>query len=243
MKINWGLIKFVLITSLVVFVFNFSQQRNKARDISGIAIEFEDETRLFITKKIVNKLLIQNIDSVTSIDKDTLVLNKMESILLENPMIKNAEVYITIDGILGVNVTQRKPVARVKNEPDFYLDEDGEKMPLSAEYSARVPIVTGISEHQYAGISVLIKEIENDDFFKELIVGMDIVNENDVVFSVRKNRFKVLFGPPVKIENKFQKFKAFYKILKRDSLLENYSLINLKYNNQVVATKRETNGA
>ena len=243
MKINWGLIKFVLITSLFIFVFNFSQQRNKARDISGIAIEFEDETRLFITKKTVNKLLIQNIDSVTSIDKDTLVLNKMESILLENPMIKNAEVYITIDGILGVNVTQRKPVARVKNEPDFYLDEDGEKMPLSAEYSARVPIVTGISEHQYAGISVLIKEIENDDFFKELIVGMDIVNENDVVFSVRKNRFKVLFGPPVKIENKFQKFKAFYKILKRDSLLENYSLINLKFKNQVVATKRETNGA
>ena len=80
MKINWGLIKFILITSLVVFVFNFSQQRNKARDISGIAIEFEDETRLFITKKTVNKLLIQNIDSVTSIDKDTLVLNKMESI-------------------------------------------------------------------------------------------------------------------------------------------------------------------
>tara|TARA_B100001059_G_scaffold202_1_gene195 strand:- start:1088 stop:1591 length:504 start_codon:yes stop_codon:yes gene_type:complete len=167
----------------------------------------------------------------------------MESILLENPMIKNAEVYVTIDGILGVNVTQRKPVARVKNEPDFYLDEDGEKMPLSAEYSARVPIVSGISEHQYAGISALIKEIENDDFFKELIVGMDIVNENDVVFSVRKNRFKVLFGPPVEIENKFQKFKAFYKILKRDSLLENYSLINLKFKNQVVATKRETNGA
>jgi len=53
----------------------------------------------------------------------------------------------------------------------------------------------------------------------------------------------VLFGPPVEIENKFQKFKAFYKILKRDSLLENYSLINLKFKNQVVATKRETNGA
>jgi cell division protein FtsQ len=243
MKINWGVIKFILILGLVVFVFSFSNQRNNARNISEMTIEFEDEDRLFISQKTVNKLLIQNIDSVTSIDKDTLVLNKMESILLENPMIKNAEVYITIDGILGVNVTQRKPVARVKNEPDFYLDEDGKKMPLSAEYSARVPIVTGISEHQYAGISVLIKEIENDDFFKELIVGMDIVNENDIVFSVRKNRFKVLFGPPVEIENKFQKFKAFYKILKRDSLLENYSLINLKFKNQVVATKRETNGA
>lgn len=243
MKINWGLIKFVLITSLVVFVFNFSQQRNKARDISGIAIEFEDETRLFITKKTVNKLLIQNIDSVTSIDKDTLVLNKMESILLENPMIKNAEVYVTIDGILSVNITQRKPVARVKNEPDFYLDEDGKTMPLSTEYSARVPIVSGILKNQYTEISELIKKITKDDFLKELVIGLDIVNEDEVVFRVRKNQFKVLIGPPVEIDHKFQKFKAFYKILKRDSLLENYSLINLKYNNQVVATKRETNGA
>ena len=78
---------------------------------------------------------------------------------------------------------------------------------------------------------------------KELVIGLDIVNENEVVFRVRKNHFKVLFGTPVEIDNKFQKFKAFYKIIKRDSLLENYSLINLKYNNQVVATKRETNGA
>ena len=115
MKINWGFIKFFLITGLFVFIFSFSQQRNKARDVSGISIEFGDEPRLFISQKTVNKQLIQNIDSVTSIDKDTLVLNKMESILLENPMIKNAEVYITIDGILSVNITQRKPVARVKN--------------------------------------------------------------------------------------------------------------------------------
>ena len=243
MKINWGVIKFILILGLVVFVFSFSNQRNNARDISEMTIEFDDEDRLFISQKTVNKLLIQNIDSVTSIDKDTLVLNKMESILLENPMIKNAEVYITIDGILSVNITQRKPVARVKNEPDFYLDEDGKTMPLSTEYSARVPIVSGILKNQYTEISELIKKIKKDDFLKELVIGLDIVNENEVVIRVRKNHFKVLFGTPVEIDNKFQNFKAFYKIIKRDSLLENYSLINLKYNNQVVATKRETNGA
>jgi cell division protein FtsQ len=106
-----------------------------------------------------------------------------------------------------------------------------------------VPIVSGILKNQYTEISELIKKITKDDFLKELVIGLDIVNENEVVFRVRKNHFKVLFGTPVEIDNKFQKFKAFYKIIKRDSLLENYSLINLKYNNQVVATKRETNGA
>ena len=98
-------------------------------------------------------------------------------------------------------------------------------------------------KNQYTEISELIKKITKDDFLKELVIGLDIVNEDEVVFRVRKNQFKVLIGPPVEIDHKFQKFKAFYKIIKRDSLLENYSLINLKYNNQVVATKRETNGA
>ena len=52
----------------------------------------------------------------------------------------------------------------------------------------------------------------------------------------------VFFGKSEGIETKFQKFKAFYKLTKKDSLLDNYSLINLNFKDQVVATKKETNG-
>jgi cell division protein FtsQ len=242
MKINWGIIKYLVITSLIVFMFGFSKQRNEVRKITKIDIEFKDENRLFITENTVNKLLIQNKDSVTTIGKETLDLNKMEKRLLENPMIKNADVYVTVDGVLGAKVVQRNPIARIEGNPSFYLDEDGKNMPLSKVHSARVPIITGISVNQYAEVTELVKKITNDEFMKEYIVGLDVTTEGDVFLRIRKNEFKVLFGKSIDIENKFQKFKAFYKLTKKDSLLDNYSLINLKFKDQVVATKRESNG-
>lgn len=242
MKINWGLIKFLIVSSLIVFMFGFSKQRNEVRKVTKIDIEFKDENRLFITQNTVNKLLIQNKDTATSIGKETLDLNKMESRLQENPMIKEAEVYVTIDGVLGAKVIQRNPVARVEGSPNFYLDDDGMKMPLSTVHSARVPIITGIEEKQYAEVTELVKKITNDEFMKEYVVGLDVTKDGNVILRIRKNEFKVLFGKSIDIENKFQKFKAFYKLTKQDSLLEKYSLINLNFKDQVVATKRRTNG-
>jgi len=88
MKINWNFIKFLVVTGLIVFLFSFSKQRNEVRNLTNIEIEFMDENALFITQNSVNKLLIVNNDTLTSIGKETLVLNKMEETLLKNPMIK-----------------------------------------------------------------------------------------------------------------------------------------------------------
>jgi len=242
MKINLGIIKFLVVTSLIVFLFGFSKQRNEQRKISKINLNFKDEKRLFISPRTVNKLLIVNSDTLTNTAKETLDLNKMEKRLLENPMIKNAEVYVSIDGILGVKIEQRKPIARVLGNPDYYLDEDGKKMPLSEVHSERVPIITGISENQFLEVANLVNQIEADEFMKEYVVGMDVSEQGEVNLIIRKYDFKVLFGKPNDIENKFQNFKAFYKLTKQNSLLENYKLVNLKFTNQVVATKRKANG-
>ena len=242
MKINWNLIKFLLVTGLMVFLFSFSNKRNEVRNLTNIDIEFMDESALFITQNSVNKLLIVNNDTLTSIGKETLVLNKMEESLLKNPMIKNAEVFLTIDGLLGVKIEQRKPIARVLGSPDFYLDEEGTIMPLSIVHSARVPIVTGVLNDDFGNMTKLLLKINKDNFMTACVIGLQVESDETINLIIRKNDFKVLFGKPVDIDNKFQKFKAFYKLAKQDSLLSNYSLVDLRFNNQVVATKRITNG-
>ncbi len=242
MKINWNVIKFLVITGLIVFLFSFSKQRNEVRNLTKIEVDFKNDNALFITQNSVNKLLIQNNDSVTSIGKETLVLNKMEESLLKNPMIKNAEVFVTIDGSLGVKIEQRKPIARVLGSPDFYIDEEGTKMPLSTVYSARVPIVTGNVNNDFTDITKLLLKINEDDFMKECVIGLQIQSDETIHLKIRKNDFNILFGKPIAIENKFQKFKAFYKLTKQEGMLSSYSLVNLEFNNQVVATKGKTNG-
>ena|SRR5690606_28432876 len=238
MKRSVEIIKFIFLLGLMAFLFSFAKNRNDARKLMKLDIEFVDENSPFITYNSVNKLLIQNHDNVTSIGKETLVLKKMEQRLRENPMVRDAQVYVSVDGTLGARIEQRKPIGRVSASPDYYLDADGGKMPLSNVYSARVPIITGTSKNNFNEVAPLLLKIEKDEFMRSSVVGLNRKMNGDIELELRKADFKVLFGKPIHIEKKFQKFKAFYKKTKQDSTLYGYNMVNLKFDNQVIATKK-----
>ena len=227
----------IVLVGLIATLYGFCKERNELRNLERIEIEFLDESSPFIDLNTVNKLLIQNKDSITSVGKETLVLNKMESRLLANPMIKNVDVFVSIDGTLGVNIEQRKPIARISGSPDFYLDEDAKEMPLSKVHTARVPLITGTREVDYGGIRDLILKVNEDEFMRKSVVGFHLESNGDIKMKLRKYKFTVLFGQAKDIEKKFQKLKAFYKKAKQDALLTEYRLVNLKFKDQVVATK------
>lgn len=238
MKINWGLIKFVVLTALIVLLFGFTKKRNDSRKLSKIDIEFLDQNAPFITRATVNKLLIQNNDSVTSLPKEALVLKEMESRLLKNEMIRDANVYITVDGQLGAKIEQRNPIARVTSVTDYYIDEDGKRMPLSSVYTARVPLVSGNITNIQEQLTYLILKIREDTFMNKSVVGITIENEEMILLRMRKHSYKVLFGNIKDIDLKFQNYKAFYQKAKQNKILEEYKTVDLRFGSQVVATKK-----
>ncbi len=238
MKRSIEILKFIFLLGLMAFLFSFSKHRNDSRKLSKIDIEFVDENSPFITYNTVNKLLIQNHAKVTSIGKETLVLKKIEQQLQENPMVRDAQVYVSVDGTLGAKIEQRNPIGRVSASPDYYLDADGKKMPLSNVYSARVPIITGISKNNFSELTALLLKINEDEFMKLSVVGLNQSANGDINLKLRKMDFNVLFGKPIHIEKKFQNFKAFYKKTKQDSTLYGYNTVNLKFESQVIATKK-----
>ena len=242
MRINWNIIWFIILVGIIATLYSFSNKRNTVRKLTRIDIEFIDENSPFITLAAVNKLLIQNFDSITSIDKETLVLNKMEDRLLENPMIKNAEVYLTIEGVVGAKIEQRRPIARVTGSHDFYIDDEGKKMPLSEVHSARVPLVTGHSNTDNKKLSDLLLQIDKDEYMKKNVIGLNIAGDGSVIMNLRKKDFLVEFGKPTGIDKKFQKLKAFNKRINKDSLQFKYSSVNLRYKDQVIAIKKKNHG-
>lgn len=237
MKKYLPVIKFLLLIVLVGFLFSFTQKRNASRKLSKIDIEFLDQNDPFITLSTVNKLLVQNNDSVTGMDKETLALKEMESRLLANAMIRDAQVYVTVNGVLGAKIEQRKPIGRVAASPNYYLDEDGEKMPLSFVYAARVPIITGKSKTNFTEITPLMLKINEDDFMRQSVVGIQVSDGGNITLKLRKYDFDLLFGKAEQVELKFQNFKAFYQKTKEDKTLQSYKTIDLQFGNQVVATK------
>ncbi|MEL6810567.1 MAG: hypothetical protein AAFP76_04475 [Bacteroidota bacterium] len=238
MQGKWGNIKLLLVLVLAGALYGFTQHRNAHRKLRAVQIEFIDENNPFITLSAVNKLLIQNNDSITSIAKETLALKEMESRLLQNPMVRDAQVFVTVDGTLGAKIEQRNPIARVAGSPNYYLDEEGMKMPLSTIYAARVPIVTGSSKNNFTELTPLLLKLRDDEFMKQGVVGIHRNVDGTVELRMRKMDFKVHFGRIEHIHKKFQNFKAFYQKAKKDRMLTGYKMVNLAFGDQVVATKK-----
>src|SRR5690606_8903217 len=138
----------------------------------------------------------------------------------------------------GAKIKQRKPIARVAAAKAYYIDEDGLNMPLSEVYSARVPLITGKSEIDYETLKPLLLKIREDQFMNHQVVGIQLEDNDELTFYLRMHNLKIVFGKPENIETKFRNFKAFYQKTVKDSSISDYSLVNLKFNNQVVGTKK-----
>ena len=187
---------------------------------------------------MVNKLLIQNYGIIKNMPKEKLVLNTIEKVIEANEMVKSAQVYLTVNGELTSKIVQRQPIGRVEGMTKFYLDEEGKNMPLSSNHSARVPIITGnITGKSLEDVYVILNYINRDDFLRKNVIGIHIEDEENYQLKFRMENFVVNLGNVDDLEQKFNNFKAFYTKAHKDKTLENYNIVSLEFNNQVVCTK------
>lgn len=239
MRVNWGYIKMIVLLGLVVFLFAFASSRNMHRNISSPNIKFTGENNLFITNETVSKLLIQNYGSVKNVPKETLDLNKLENALKSNPMIKTAEVYVAVNGALNAEIEQKTPIARISTNASYYIDDEGFYMPLSSNYSARVPLVTGyVEKNNLKSIYKVAKKIKEDEFLKINVIEIHQNRDKDIYLKLRQCKFLVKLGKVEFLDKKINNLKAFYKKSIKEKTLDNYSRVNLQFDNQVVCTKK-----
>lgn len=236
---NWANIRLVLMFTLVVFLFSFTSKRNEERKLTKSKVIFLNDSITFIKHEMVNKLLIENKRDASSIQKDKLDLNKLERSINSNPMIEKSEVFVTIDGVLKAVVKQKTPIARVFNEDDsFYIDYQGNIMPLSDEFTARVPIISGeINKENKDNLNKLLRFVYKDDFLKKNIIGIQILPDGSLKMTNRNFDYEIEFGKIVNVERKFSNYKAFFQKAVSDSSLQKYKKINLRFIQQVVCSK------
>lgn len=238
MKRSLKFIQPLILILLVGGLYGFAEHRHKNRKLTDIKVSFTETENLYVTEEVVNKLLIQSNDSVSSIDKETLDLNRVEAMLNDHDMIENAEVFLTLDGKLKATVSQRKPIGRVAGNSSFYLDRNGEIMPLSEYYSARVPLLFGFDGSTVAEVYGIVSYIQNDDFLRKHITGITRLNAEAYALELREDDFQIYFGDTTEIDLKFNNFKAFYKKATKDKKLNTYKKVNLQFGDQVVCTKK-----
>ena len=238
MKINWNYIKTFLLIGGLFFLFAFAEKRNHARVLSEVNLQFTNSENLYLTEEAVNKLLIQNKVTPKTVGKETLDLNRVETLLEKHEMVENAEVFLTVDGKMGAAITQRKPLARVIGNGNFYIDRKGLKMPLSKYHSARVPLVTGVTEQQLEEVYPLADFVSKDEFLTKHITELHRRPGGKYEVSMRQLDFVVVVGTINEIDRKFSNFKAFYQKALKEKKLDAYKKVDLQFGDQVVCTKK-----
>jgi cell division protein FtsQ len=239
LRVNYNYIKVFALLGLVVFLFAFSSVRNSSRKVSAPEIKFIGENNLFITHETVSKLLIQNQQSVSNKPKEIIDLNGLEKALTSNPMIKEAQVFIDVEGKITAEIEQKKPIARVSTNASFYVDDMGSYMPLSTNYTARVPLITGkVYKNDLVNVFTIANKIQQDEFLKKHVVEIHQNENKSIDLKFRLNDFTIQLGSLKSLDKKINNLKAFYQKAIKDKTLDSYSMVNLKFDNQVICTKK-----
>ena len=233
------IIKWFLMLGLFFLILSFVENAsfNQFATISEINIEKTENQ--FITEEMVGKFIEESQmfnDSSRVYDFD---LHTLEQLLSYHPSIDNVEAFVSHKGHVSINVLQRDPIVRIiSKEESYYLDANGHVMPLSDNYTARLVVVTGeVDTTHHSDILSLVNILNESPFWTSQITQIHFINQ-ELILVPRVGEHKIHFGQLDKIKEKLDNLYHFYKEAMPIKGWQTYSDISLKYNNQIVCTKK-----
>jgi cell division protein FtsQ len=210
------------------------------------------EENYFIDTDDILSLLKSGINSEI-VGKKTADINlhQLEQLLRDNVWIKKAELWFDNQSVLHVEVMERVPVARIFTTAgnSFYIDSSLMIMPLSDKMITSVPMFTGFTgaknysakdSLQLSEINAIAQFIKNDPFWFSQVAQIDITNEGKFEISPVIGNHLVKIGKGNNLDGKFSRLMTFYKQVLVQKGFDAYSIVDVQYDGQVVATKRGT---
>ena len=233
---------FFVIVAVLLYLSWSSLYSLDLQKCNNVQIQVDTEGDLFfINAEMVEEMIFSKEDSLIGKAYEDINIYLLEEFVNEHPNIKKAELYLTIDGNLCIDVKQRKPLVRVFQEKiSYYLDEEIMQFPLSEIYTARVLQVywSEITEVRRAILASMIELIEKDEFLKAQITAIEFDETDQLTIYPRLGEHKIILGDAQDLVKKFEKLKVFYRHGLEKVGWDRYSHVNLKFENQVVCTKR-----
>ena len=253
-KINWRAILFgflwLISLSGLVTLMSFIEVKKSALKCTDVKVLLPGQYN-FVERDEVDRILMENGGAMLGKDLNDINIHKLENALKANPFIEFAKVYADMTGVIHVQIRQRQPVLRVVNMANlhFYIDGNGNKIPLSDNYTAKVLVATGLIEEDFSGrVDTLKTKMARDLFRTALYIKSDTLWDNqieqlfvdlkgDIEMVPRVGGHKIILGSADSLQIKFRNLLVFYKKAIPKVGWDTYKSINLKYANQIVCEK------
>lgn len=227
---------------LVAVIFVTPMSQNKRCEELKVTVLDSVNTR-FINSQDIVAMLERNHAKYMGLSGNDIDFQRIEKVLIHHPMVKFVACYQTPTGVLRVDIKQREPVFRVvTNDGGFYIDENRLEMPTSNKHAVYLPIVTGYINKAFITNELFdfIVSLQEDDFWSNQITQIHIYPNRDVELVPRVGNHIIYLGSLKNYEQKLDKLLTFYqKGLPRIGW-NRYSYIDLRYRDQVVCVKAQT---
>ncbi len=244
---------FVILTGIMVLVgfINVEQKKTTCKDIE-ITIDYHDGEPLITPENIKKRLRPDTLIGKKLSDID---LVKIEKKINSIPLLSKADAYTTITGNLSIHASQCKPIVRVYNSSglSYYFDQNGDVIPVSQGYPSRVLVASGNIRLTYSD-TLNVKDMKENTLLNDLFKLSEFIHNDrfleaqiDQIFVNKDKEFElvpkvgkhlIILGNIDNLENKIERLMKFYEEGLNKVGWNNYSRINLKFDNQVVCTKR-----
>ena len=241
-KILLILVATLLLAYLSFAVYYANSYTNQKSICKGIMVNIVNaEERQYLTNNdIINSITKARLSPV---GKDLASVNTtaIEKKIMENRLIKRAECYKTVDGNVRIKIYHRTPVLRVfTNRENYYVDNDGEIMPVPENFAAYVPVATGFIEDNFAKKQLFefTMFLQQDKFWNSQIKQIYVAQNGDIELTPAVGNQNIILGKIEDYKENLEKLRLFYDKGINKVGWNRYSVINLKFKNQVVCTKK-----
>jgi cell division protein FtsQ len=226
--------------ALAAFFFKESRQENVCRDL--VIVVKDSLEKHFITGAEIKSLLKNAQLNPVGRPMESVDTELIESELMKNQQIASVEVYKTPSGIIKLEVVQKLPVLRVISiGANYYVDNRGGTMPVSGRYVAHVPVATGHIEKELATTDLyeFALFLQKDEFWNNQIEQIHVQPSGEIVLIPRVGEHRIVLGYLDDFRGKLDKLQLFYEQAIPKMGWNKYSIINLKFRNQIVCTNKK----
>ena len=208
--------------------------------------------RQFIGKADVAGWLEKEYRAYAGLPLDSVDLDNIEKLVCAHSVVRDCQAWLTDDGILHVDVSQRQPVVRFDDGTNgYYADATGFVFPLQSRGTVDVPVIDGripmkiprgfkgtpADEAEKAWLDQVIGLINTvrGTVWEGNIIKYTVNASGNLVLTPRLGKERFIFGEPVRVAEKLRLMKAYYESVV--PVEPDYSTVDLRYRGQLVCRK------
>lgn len=250
---TYGWIGVLIAVAILAISAIGSREAAHVATVAPIIRPLENGKNLVTEDELLDRLAASFTKPMDALTLGDIDITRVETVIEGQAFVANADAYVDDEMQLNIIVTQRVPLLRIIAESgqNYYLDEDGIRMPLSETYTARVPVVTGNvalwqddfmdhEAHQLHCLVELARYLRTDNFLDALIEQVYINTKGEFILAPKIGDQVIYLGRyhPERTQERLQRLKTFYREGLPYEGWRKYKSFDLRYADQVVAKKR-----